>query len=361
MASSWPTRVRRSNVRDQFLLTVVVPAHFSAGHIGRTLNSLLPIPFPVEVVVVENGSSELGDFRTSTLGRHRLVYFHRESADLSAARNLGLASASGKYVLFLDSDDEILPAQFASALLYLDGCDGDSLQFSSGEGSGQPEFPSTLKPFRGVIFESGRALAARRLVYNRYSANAGHRVVKRELLAQIFSGFQVGYLHEDHLYSFVVDLHSRISLDVLEPIHRRHRRSESLTATISRQTSADGYQRALLDINSLVRGLFGRLNFSQIWIWVILGRLRLNAAKKRDFPGQIGQVARALTLMNLRFLLFGFWVLALCSQPFGKKAQWVWIRARAHGSYRNPPVVAQTPLSSRTSSASCARFEPNPR
>ncbi|WP_300156553.1 glycosyltransferase [Solidesulfovibrio sp.] len=68
-----------------------------------------------EVVVVDDGST---DDTADVLRRHGrdVVVVSQENKGLSAARNAGLARARGRYVVFLDADDLLLPGVLASQL-----------------------------------------------------------------------------------------------------------------------------------------------------------------------------------------------------------------------------------------------------
>ena len=55
----------------------------------------------VELIVIDDGSSK----KLNESFTEGVRYFHKENGGVSSARNLGVKKATGKYVLFLDSDD----------------------------------------------------------------------------------------------------------------------------------------------------------------------------------------------------------------------------------------------------------------
>jgi glycosyltransferase involved in cell wall biosynthesis len=100
------------------LVSVVVPVHDGERYLGEALQSILDQPYdPIEVVVVDDGSTDGSAALAASFGSR--VHVHSQPAGgIGAARNRGLAEASGDYVAFLDCDDlwapNCLPARLAA-------------------------------------------------------------------------------------------------------------------------------------------------------------------------------------------------------------------------------------------------------
>jgi glycosyltransferase involved in cell wall biosynthesis len=90
-------------------VSVVIPAYDAAATVGAAVESVLWQTYDdLELVVVDDGSTdETGAIVAAHPGPIRLV--HQENAGVGAARNRGIAEASGDLIAFCDADDLLLP------------------------------------------------------------------------------------------------------------------------------------------------------------------------------------------------------------------------------------------------------------
>jgi glycosyltransferase involved in cell wall biosynthesis len=92
-------------------VSVIIPTCNDARTLPRTLGSVFAQDLaPDEVIVVNDGGDDPAAFLGPAAARVRLINLEANRG-VSAARNIGLAAASGDFVLFLDSDD-ILSSDF---------------------------------------------------------------------------------------------------------------------------------------------------------------------------------------------------------------------------------------------------------
>lgn len=90
------------------LLTIVVPAYNAAEYLHRALSALGRTSSDVEVVVVDDGSTdETGPIADGYAARHPEVFrvIHQANAGHGGAINAGIAAATGQYLKVLDADD----------------------------------------------------------------------------------------------------------------------------------------------------------------------------------------------------------------------------------------------------------------
>ncbi len=101
------------------LLSLIVPVYNVAPYLRRCLDSLLAQTRPVEeIIVVDDGSTDncpaiLAEYAALA---PQLRVIRQENGGLSAARNAGMAVASGRYIAFIDSDDFVVPQMYEQLL-----------------------------------------------------------------------------------------------------------------------------------------------------------------------------------------------------------------------------------------------------
>lgn len=96
---------------DPFL-SVIIPTHNKAPHVGRALSSVINQEFDsMELIIVDDASTDGSGKIVERFDDRRIRKFQRGEAGLGgyAARNLGIRKARGQWVAFLDADDEWLP------------------------------------------------------------------------------------------------------------------------------------------------------------------------------------------------------------------------------------------------------------
>ncbi|NJK36026.1 MAG: glycosyltransferase family 2 protein [Oscillatoriales cyanobacterium SM2_2_1] len=93
-------------------VSIVVPAYNMADYLPQTLDSLVTQDHPnFEVIVVDDGSGDrTGEVMADYRARYpQIRYVYQENGGEAAARNRGIAAASGEYLMFVDADDLLMP------------------------------------------------------------------------------------------------------------------------------------------------------------------------------------------------------------------------------------------------------------
>jgi len=85
-------------------VSAVIPTYNYGRFVVEAVESALGQSWPVEVIVVDDGSFDDTRQRLAGYG-DRIRYIYQENRGLSAARNTGIRAARGEWVAFLDADD----------------------------------------------------------------------------------------------------------------------------------------------------------------------------------------------------------------------------------------------------------------
>jgi cellulose synthase/poly-beta-1,6-N-acetylglucosamine synthase-like glycosyltransferase len=99
-------------------VSVILPVFQAVDEIGRAVESLLALDWPqeqLEILIVDNGST---DGTAAAVSRYPVTVLHENEVQSSyAARNRGLAAATGEWLAFTDSDCVVQPDWLRSLLL----------------------------------------------------------------------------------------------------------------------------------------------------------------------------------------------------------------------------------------------------
>lgn len=101
------------------LLSIVIPIYNAARFLPRCLESLIGQTYTnLEIICVDDGSTDdSGRILDEYAARDaRLKVLHRENAGVSAARNRGMALATGELITFVDADDWLEPGAYEQVI-----------------------------------------------------------------------------------------------------------------------------------------------------------------------------------------------------------------------------------------------------
>lgn len=102
---------------DSVDVSVIVPTYNDSLHIVQAVESVLTqkTEYSIELIVINDGSTDNTRELLAPYEDHPNVRIvHQANAGHSGARNTGLRLCRGKYLMFLDSDDTLLPGAIQS-------------------------------------------------------------------------------------------------------------------------------------------------------------------------------------------------------------------------------------------------------
>lgn len=92
------------------LVSVILPIYNVENYLEKCVNSVLSQTYHnLEVILVDDGAKDNSGKICDELKKKdkRIRVVHKENGGLSSARNAGYEVATGKYLMYIDSDDEI--------------------------------------------------------------------------------------------------------------------------------------------------------------------------------------------------------------------------------------------------------------
>ncbi len=100
-------------------ISIIIPVYNTGNKLCRCLDSVLAQTYhDYECIVVDDGSTDdspdiIDEYACKDA---RLKGVHKENGGVSSARNYGLKVAKGEWIVFVDSDDWLLPDHIASLM-----------------------------------------------------------------------------------------------------------------------------------------------------------------------------------------------------------------------------------------------------
>lgn len=131
------------------LVSVVIGVYNAERYIAEAIDSVLAQDHrPLELIVVDDGST---DGSGDVVRRYpEVVHIRQENGGNGAARNTGVAAASGEFLAFLDADDRFTPGKLTLQLRALEEDPGLDLVFGHVQEFVSPELDeetrSTIRP-----------------------------------------------------------------------------------------------------------------------------------------------------------------------------------------------------------------------
>jgi glycosyltransferase involved in cell wall biosynthesis len=100
------------------LVSVIIPTYNRGWIVKEAIDSVLEQNFSdYELIVVDDGSDDNTPAILKAYG-NKITVLHQPNQGVSAARNRGIAAASGRLIAFLDSDDLWLPRKLSAQVQF---------------------------------------------------------------------------------------------------------------------------------------------------------------------------------------------------------------------------------------------------
>ena len=183
--------------------SIIVPVYQAEQTLERCVKSVLNQEFmDFEIVLVNDGSTDASAKICDALAGTdmRIHVIHQQNSGVSAARNAGIRAARGEYLLFLDSDDALLPDALS---LYAKA----TVQSTMDVVIGGLSVRETEQPTRKIGFDTeiraGREIWERICLEPAPFGYAGGKAVRRSLISENAIAFNTNMRSQEDLDFFL--------------------------------------------------------------------------------------------------------------------------------------------------------------
>lgn len=111
---------------DNPIISVIVPVYNVEEYLSRCIDSILAQTFTdFELLLINDGSTDNSGRICDEYIKNdsRIKVFHTKNFGVSSARNKGIENAIGKYISFVDSDDEVFNTYLETLYNHIVKCD----------------------------------------------------------------------------------------------------------------------------------------------------------------------------------------------------------------------------------------------
>lgn len=188
------------------LVSVIVPVYNVETYIEECLTSIVDQTYQqLEIIVIDDGSTDDSNQKIKPyLLDQRVQLITQANQGLSGARNTGLEAATGKYILFVDSDDYIHLKTIEEVVKNLEKNHLDLIRFN-----GKAFLDELNKPIEQNSYDFSHRLQEGR-IYRSDLFKANRRtfvspvylyIIRRDVIEKNTIRFHEGILHEDELFT----------------------------------------------------------------------------------------------------------------------------------------------------------------
>lgn len=173
------------------VVSVIVPVYNAAAYLQQCIESILgQTGVALELILVDDGSTD--GSTDICLRTESARYVRTGGVGVSAARNAGLDVATGKWITFVDADDELLPG----ALTALLAAATPAVDIVAGRFTRQPRLcHATEHPRAAVVLSPEQAIEATLYQREGFHESACAKIYRRSILE--LERFVAGRRYED--------------------------------------------------------------------------------------------------------------------------------------------------------------------
>ncbi len=220
------------------ILSVIIPVYNVEKYLHRCLESIVHQKEfeQIELILVDDGSEDYCPQICDDYGNkyNNIRVFHKMNGGLSDARNYGIRNSTGKYLIFIDSDDMVSNDFFNRIFEALN----DEVDILLWNANCIDENDSELKnikykfKYEGLnnnqIYENGDLIKEQLKKTNEFTTVVWLAAYKRELITKNNLWFEKDLLHEDEMWTIKTILCSKNIKYIYDNLYKYRKRENSI-------------------------------------------------------------------------------------------------------------------------------------
>ena len=209
-------------------VSVIIPIYNVEKYLRACVDSVIGQTYQdLQIILVDDGSTDSsGGICDEYSGKDsRIQVIHKKNGGLSDARNAGLAVAKGEFVLYLDSDDYLVPMAIEILMEKQWKTDADIVLGNFYYTFPDHEYPASAWQQIDMLLDNIQAMKA--LIDGRIETFAWGKLIRREILME--HPFPKGKVFEDHFWTHFVFADAQKVALLAQPLVHYRQRSNSIS------------------------------------------------------------------------------------------------------------------------------------
>lgn len=176
------------------LVSIIVPVFNSHDYLKECINSVISQTFrDIEIIIINDGSTDDSEKIVKEFIKmdSRIFYMRRDNKGISFTRNQGIQLATGKYIMFLDSDDYLEKNACQALVECIEATNADMVVCDFYQGDEQKTEVVKLKQFGGTNLQQ-----CPNMIFD-INSSPWNKIYSKRFLLENNITFPVGLKYED--------------------------------------------------------------------------------------------------------------------------------------------------------------------
>lgn len=239
-------------MENKYNISIIIPCYNAEKYVAETLESVWKQDFDnYEVICINDGSTDhtLDILKEAEKNHPSLTVISQENHGIGATRNMGIEHAQGKYLLYLDSDDLLMPNTLTTVFKTMQNNELDLLYFSAETFYDNDDLEEKYAVFNSMYHHtadethvySGEEIFIKFRNDGDYVVNPCLQMINRDFLLDSKVLFPLLRAHEDNLYTFQTMLHANRVMCLNQCLYRRRVHSDSIMTSDNKLQRMNAY------------------------------------------------------------------------------------------------------------------------